>query len=266
MRHLFAVWPRIVKKIKSSKRILLSLDYDGTLTPIVSTPDKALLSPEIKKYLKKISKNPRVTLAVISGRTLRDVRKKVTLEEPYYAGIHGLEIKPPKGKSFVHPQALRSREDIRKIKTTLAKRLSQIKGVLIEDKILSVSLHYRGVKSARQVRQLKRIFTEITSPLVKRGRVRIISGKKVMEVRPALRWDKGEALLWMMKDVGKNALLPIHLGDDTTDEDAFSKVNKQGISIFVGKKRPSRARYYLKDVTQVKKFLSMLDSLLREDV
>lgn len=235
-------------------KYFLFLDYDGTLTPIVKKPGLAVLSKTRRSLLKKIARAPHFLVAIVSGRMLSDLKKRVSIKGIYYAGNHGFEIAGPKTK-ITHPKALQAKPILREIKSKLREKLGDIKGIIIEDKILTLSLHYRLV-SAKDFKKIKKLFPGIVKPYLKTKKIRLTYGKKVFEIRPNIKWDKGRAVLWFMKKVGKGKkFTPLYIGDDTTDEDAFRVVKT---SFRVGKTKKTHARYCLKDVDQVYKFLELL--------
>lgn len=238
-------------------KLLLFLDYDGTLTPIVSKPHLAKLTQTRRTLLKKISRNPDIIMTVVSGRQLSNLKKLVRLSGIYYAGNHGFEMIGPKTRT-IHPKAKAAIPDLRKIKAELKNKLKGIKGILVEDKILTLSLHYRLVRSS-QVSKVSRSFKQVVNPYLKKKKVRITSGKKVFEVRPNIKWDKGRAVLWFLKKLGQGKeTFPVYIGDDTTDEDAFKALRQKGITIRVGKQKGSAAKHWVKDVDQVYKLLRIL--------
>lgn len=254
MQYLFKFIDKIKEKVKT-KRILFFLDYDGTLTPIVERPDKAVISKETKELLRSLVKSPKFKLAIISGRALKDVKRKVSIDGIIYVGNHGLEIEGPKIK-FESPISERSKGLIKQIKEDLNKKLSAIKGVFVENKGLTLSLHYRLVDK-EDISKVKDIFEKITKAYLIRNRIRTSSGKKVLEVRPPVSWNKGKVCLWLLarqKSIHKD-VMPIYIGDDVTDEDAFKAVRNRGLSIFVGKPKKSYAQYYLKNTKEVFDFL-----------
>lgn len=261
MKHLFSDWKRIEGRLKKSRRILLLLDYDGTLTPIVSRPKDAILDNRLRERLQALSKKKhRYSIGVISGRRVIDVKRLVGLPGIYYAGNHGLEIRGP-GISFLHPSCKIYRRHLVRIKEELSLRTKGIKGVMVEYKGGSVSLHYRLVR-AELVKRLKIIFDGICAPYVKKGTIRLSSGKKVWEVRLPIKWDKGKAVgkilgILRKRDAG---IFPIYLGDDATDEDAFLFLRRiRSLTIFVGKKNmKTKAGYYLKSPQEVKRLLIKL--------
>ncbi|MFA6349818.1 MAG: trehalose-phosphatase [Candidatus Omnitrophota bacterium] len=264
MKHLFSGFDKI-KKLLENKFILLLLDYDGTLTPIAQTPKNALIPGATKELLRRLSGIRYCRLCIISGRSLKGIKKAVGIKGAIYSGNHGLEIEGPRIK-FRAPVPSASKPVIRKIYKDLAGRLSGIKGVLIEDKGLTISVHYRLVAKKDQ-REFLSIFFKITAPYAARDKIRVDPGKKVYEIKPPVRWDKGKASLWLLARErwilrGKK-VLPVYIGDDSTDEDAFRALKGKGLTIFVGKSLRSGADYYLKDTWEVIKFLRLIPGLTR---
>lgn len=262
MQYLFDVWDKVAHRLKSANHILLLSDYDGTLTPIVDKPELAVLSQEIKKLLRKLAKNRRYTVGIISGRALADLKSKVDLEDIIYAGNHGLEIEGF-GSSFLEPIAEEMRPFLKMLNQALSATLRGIKGAFVEDKGLTVSVHYRLVDDTEEGR-VKDTFRKVTDSLHVMGKIKITQGKKVYEIRPPVDWDKGKSIAWLMAKCkefkGRGKALPIYLGDDLTDEDGFKVIERNdGISIFVGEESSqSAARYFLKSPEEVTQFLKML--------
>jgi trehalose-phosphatase len=262
MKYLFAHWNSVRRRI-AGKYVVLLLDYDGTLTPIVETPDRARIPEQIKQLLKALSTNPRCTLAIISGRGLKDIKKKVGLRNIIYSGNHGLQIEGPNIR-FEAPVSPGYRTILQKIKSELRRRLSHIKGILLEDKGLSLALHYRLVRG-RLVPFVVWALLKIATPYVREKKIVITLGKKVFEVRPPIEWNKGNAILWLLNK-HKSALrhkpiMPVYIGDDVTDEDAFRVLKNKGLTVFVGNPQKSDAKYYLKNTKEVSKFLKWLNAL-----
>lgn len=238
---------------------MLLSDYDGTLTPIVLRPEEAVLSPEVKATLTVMAKKPTFSVGIISGRSLPEIMSLVAIEGIYYAGNHGFEIEGP-GLKFLHPAAQAARVEIRELVRQLLDRLGDIKGVIVEDKVFSLSVHYRLV-SADEESKVAEMFRVITSLPKQEEKIRITSGKKVWEVRPPVDWHKGKAVETIKDAIpGSDGALVIYLGDDRTDEDAFSVVHRlQGWGIFVGAgTESSRAGYYLESTAEVVEFLARL--------
>ena len=262
MKYFFEYWNKL-KRNFARKYVALFLDYDGTLTPIVKTPDKAVLSFENRRLLERLMKNYLCKLAIISGRALKDIKKKVDIPGIVYIGNHGLEIEGPK-INFKSIISLRYKGILQHIKDELTAKLANIKGVLIEDKGLSLSVHYRLV-NRNQIPKIKTILYEATILYTIRNKIKIKLGKKVFEIRPALEWDKGKVVLWLLArwefSLKDKNILPVYLGDDVTDEDAFGVLRNKGITIFVGRPKNSKAQYYLKDTEEVKDSLNRIVQL-----
>jgi len=262
MKHLFKEWNAVKAKIKD-KYLFVFLDFDGTLVPIAETPDKAKLPKKIKGLLRKLADNPRLKIALISGRAIGDIKNKIGLKGIIYSGNHGLEIEGPKinFKPVVSP---RYRIIIERLSNELKQKTSFIKGALVEDKGLSLSLHYRLVNK-KQIPLLKTVFHEAVVLYLVKNRIKIKPGKMVLEVRPPVEWNKGKIVLWLLSRqifaLKKEGILPIYIGDDVTDEDAFKALKRKGLSIFVGKAGDSQADYYLKNTEEVVKFLRLIMGL-----
>jgi trehalose 6-phosphate phosphatase len=262
VQHLFRSWESFSSDIRAASHILLLSDYDGTLTPIVSRPDEAVLPRAVGEKLDALAQKPTFSVGIISGRSLSEVKALVGIDGIYYAGNHGLEIEGP-GLRFINPAAKTAQVGMKDLAQQFSAKLSNIEGVIVEDKGLSLSVHYRLVKKGEE-KIVAEIFRQIASSWLREGKIRITTGKKVWEVRPPIDWHKGKAVETIMKEIkavlGGEQWLTIYLGDDTTDEDAFRIIHRpQGWSIFVGEENPSsNADYFLNSTSEVATFLSRL--------
>ncbi len=265
MQYLFHSWASFSSAVKAAAHVLLLSDYDGTLTPIVGRPEEAILSPEVRKKLDALTQRSDFSVGIISGRALSEIQSMVGLDGIYYAGNHGLEISGP-GLRFVSPEAKKAQAKINELARQFAASLGHVKGVIVEDKGLSLSVHYRLVKPD-EVKEVEGIFQQITAPAVRQGGIRVTSGKKVWEARPPIDWHKGKAVEAISQEIKAllrvASLLTVYLGDDTTDEDAFRVLRRpQGWSIFVGPEgQSSSADYFLRSTPEVAEFLSRLPGL-----
>ncbi len=259
MQHVFNVWKNIEKRLWSAKGILLLLDFDGTLTPIVKRPEEAELSPEMEGILKFLAKKKGFEVAIISGRSLSDLKQKIKIRNIIYVGNHGMEIER-KGKKFIYPQASKSIPTMRELKKILKARLGSIKGTIVEDKRVGLAVHYRMVKNS-DVPELKRTVRQIFRPFMEKKKIKIGHGKKILEAKPPIIWDKGKAASMLLDSFKQEKPLSFYLGDDKTDEDAFSALDGKGITVFVGKPRKSKANFFLKNVGEVGIFLKRLSAL-----
>src|SRR3989338_2415320 len=161
MTHLFKDWDRLKEEFRG-KYIFLFLDYDGTLTPIVETPEKAAISEKTMEMLERLSENPDRTLAIVSGRALDDIKRLVGLKNIIYVANHGLEIEGPNIK-FQPPLSVRFKNALKDIKDSLTEKLNGIKGALIEDKGMTLSVHYR-LTTKRDELAVRNVLHEITRP------------------------------------------------------------------------------------------------------
>jgi trehalose-phosphatase len=260
VEHLFSAWPKLADQVRQAKQVLFLTDFDGTLAPIVDKPELAVMPEETRLLLKTLARQRRFKVGIISGRALADLKKMVGLEGIIYAGNHGFEIEGP-GWNFVSPIADELKPIFRVVRQVLTLTLGTIKGVLVEDKGITLSVHYRQVEkaNAKDVRNL--VERAISGPTLL-GLLKVTSGKEVYEVRPAINWNKGRAIRLLMKKYGRggrnSGLIPIYLGDDLTDEDGFQAIEKygSGISVYVGGIRHnSAARYYLNSTDEVHQFM-----------
>jgi len=262
MQHLFDAWEKVAHRLKSANHVLLLSDLDGTLIPIADRPEMAALPLETRGLLRTLVKNRHYTVGIVSGRALADLKAKVNVEGIVYAGNHGLEIEGF-GSNFLEPIAEEMRPFFQILNQVLSATFRGVKGVFVENKGLTLSVHYRSVDDIEET-GVRDAFDRVTNPLNVTGRIKITQGKKVYEIRPPVDWDKGKAIAWLIakcRDVkGKRGALPVYLGDDLTDEDGFKVIEKNnGISIFVGEQSfPSMARYFLKSPEEVTELFKML--------
>lgn len=262
MENLLSAWQAVREQFKKSSHIMLLFDYDGTLTPIVERPEMAELDENVRGNIQRLAHQRHITVGIISGRALPDLKSRVAVEGIIYAGNHGLEIEGP-GLQFVNPIADELRPALRLLYKVLDRTLGGIRGVFVEDKGLSLSIHYRMVED-NQVQEVGNIFHRIVAGAQAVGKIRVTLGKKVYEVRPAAPWDKGKAINLLIRRYGKgtfhSGLLPSYLGDDLTDEDGFKVVDEyQGISVLVGEPvTKTAARYTLDSPEEVGVFLGTL--------
>ncbi|MCJ7605140.1 MAG: trehalose-phosphatase [Dehalococcoidales bacterium] len=265
MEHLFNAWEPFSAACRAADHVLLLADYDGTLTPIFQRPEDAILSESMRSRMILLAGVPGFSLGVISGRELTEVQSLVAIGGIYYSGNHGLEMDGP-GFSYLNSEAQRVTPLIHELAGKLADALKEIDGIILQDKDLSLSVHYRLVKP-EQEEAVAEVVRKLTAAPVERGDIRVFMGKKVWEIRPPVDWDKGNAVETIRREIetscGTKRLLTIYLGDDTTDEDAF-KVLRQpdGWSVFVGAERPaSAAEYYLESPAEVEELFFRLAAL-----
>jgi trehalose 6-phosphate phosphatase len=268
MEHLFKAWPDFAAAIKAAPHVLLLADYDGTLARIVGRPEEAVLSTGVRQDLMTLAKRPDYSVGVISGRQLAEVKALVAIKDIYYSGNHGLEIEGP-GLQYINPEAEAARDIMLGLTAQLAQALGHIEGVIIQEKGLSVSVHFRLATPDKEDIVTKTV-KRLTAPHVEKGEIRVYPMKKLWEIRPPADWDKGKAVELIGREIKAKLklrrLLTIYLGDDTTDEDAFKVLRRpDGWSIYVGgEKASSSAAYYLSSVEEVEDFLGRLIGLKKD--
>ena len=260
MPHLLSVWPNIARRVRDAEKTLVLFDFDGTLAPIAERPELAALSLRTRGLLTNLSQREEYIAGVISGRGLEDVTSRVDVAGMIFAGNHGFEMSGP-GVSFVHPAAGQMRETQERALRDLKEALSGLPGVIIEDKGLTLSVHYR-LTPEDLMAEVQRRFNDSVMPHVLSGRLRTTAGKMVLEVRPNLDWDKGKAVA-MLQEMCPEAALTMFFGDDVTDEDGFVVVQEgNGIAVFVGAARlPTRALHRVDSPAEVTEALGLLVQL-----
>ncbi|MEJ2238553.1 MAG: trehalose-phosphatase [Gemmatimonadales bacterium] len=246
-----------LKEQWKGKRIVVFLDYDGTLTPIVATPDLAKISEEMRDVLSEVASA--CTTVIVSGRGREDVAHLVGLDNLYYAGSHGFDIAGPSGTELRHEIGSEYRSTLESVVQRLKAELAETDGALIEDKQFSVAIHYRLVNEA-EVAGVERAVDEA---LAQHPELRKSLGKKIFELRPDVEWDKGKAVLWLLDalDLNDENVVPLYIGDDVTDEDAFVALQDRGLGILVSETpRETKADLSLRDTTEVGTFLRLVSS------
>lgn len=239
--------------VSAARRPAFFFDFDGTLSDIVDEPGAATLVTGAGKALESLA--ALYPVAVLSGRGLDDIRDRVDIPGIWYAGSHGFEMVAPDGTYHANATAAEAVPALERAAAELAERLSSIPGVVVEHKRYAVAVHYRNAPegSAAPV-------TAAVHEAGRRGELRVTSGRMVVELRPNLDWDKGRTLEWIAREIdGTETLLPIFIGDDLTDEDAFDAVLHDGIGIVVRHTedgdRSTAARFALTDPSHVRQFI-----------
>ena len=243
-----------IRSLLSGRRVGVFLDYDGTLTPIVRRPEDALLPNATRAALDRLAAVTPV--AILSGRDLADVRRMVGIEDITYAGSHGFDLVLPDGSA--HRRGTEFLPALDAAERELRARVATVPGARIERKAFAIAVHVREVAD-RLVPEVEAAVAEVAAA---DERLRKTGGKKVFEIRPAVAWDKGKALLWLLELLGLgDDVFPLYVGDDETDEDAFGAVRDRGLGVIVrgeGDDRPTLARYALRDADEARAFLEAL--------
>lgn len=246
----------------SGKLPAVFLDYDGTLTPIVDRPEDALISERMRQAVRRLA--AQFPVGVVSGRDRRVVQGLMGVDDLIVAGSHGFDIWSPTGGAIERQEGVEFKDLLEEVLQRLTEELGSIKGALIEPKSNSVAAHYRLVSEAERPR-----VAEVVQQILdtQAGRLKVTPGKMVYEIQPNIDWNKGKAVLHVLRSLGldRNDVVPVYLGDDVTDEDAFEALQGRGIGVFVGRAddpevagRTTYADYALESIEEVEKFLDAL--------
>nr|GEV10399.1 probable trehalose-phosphate phosphatase 2 [Tanacetum cinerariifolium] len=263
--------------VVKGKQIVVFLDYDGTLSPIVSDPECAFMSEQMREAVRNVSNC--FPTAIISGRSREKVFDFVKLNTLYYSGSHGMDTMGPalKNNSYDTTYQRRSVDKegnesivfqpaqdflpaVKKILIEVTQRTQHIQGVTIEDNRFCLSVHYRHVKDE----DYGSLEKEVKLVLADNPDFHMTRGKKVLEIRPSIKWNKGDALKYLLETLAyhkSSDVFPIYIGDDRTDEDAFKVIRErgQGYPIIVSSTpRDTMALHSLRNPSEVQLFLDRL--------
>ena len=244
------------------KRLAVFLDYDGTLTPIVEDHTKADLGEDMRKAVAELAR--KATIGIVSGRDLEDLKSRVGLDGVFLAGSHGFDIAGPKGWHETLQMGVDFLPDLDGAERVLRESVEAVERAVVERKKFSIAVHYRRVRPE----EVGRIEEAVDRALDEHQRLRKGRGKKVLQIRPRIDWDKGRAVDWLLErlELDRSDVLPIYLGDDVTDEDAFRRLAGRGITLAVRDgERHTAADFALADPDDVRRFLGWLCAAASED-
>ncbi len=241
----------------TKKNIPVFLDYDGTLTPIVDRPEDAVIPPATLAALESLAEV--TVVGIISGRDLADVMDMVGTEMIWFSGSHGFDVRSPDGSRQEFEEGAEALPALDAADKTLATALSGIEGAWVERKRFAIAVHHRATPE----HLIGDIESEVAAAADEHEALRMTGGKKIFELRPAIDWDKGKAVQWLMDAAGldPDETLPVFIGDDVTDEDGFTQVRNTGVGIVAGTEdritaahdrldNPEAVRVWLEDLTE----------------
>jgi trehalose 6-phosphate phosphatase len=246
----------------AGRRPAVFLDYDGTLTPIVDRPEDAIISESMRDAVRGLAE--RCPVVIVSGRDRRVVQELMGVDDLIVAGSHGFDIWSPAGGTIEREEGSRFGGLLDEVRERLRTETGTIRGALVEPKKTSVAVHYRLVPEEERHR-IKEIVDSVLAEHP--DGLKVTPGKMVYEIQPKIEWDKGKAVLYLLDalDLDREDVVPIYLGDDITDEDAFEALEGRGIGIFVGRAddpevagRTTSADYVLHTTQEVERFLDTL--------
>jgi trehalose-phosphatase len=241
--------------VVAGRQPFVCLDFDGTLAEIVAEPDAAKLVDGAAKALESLA--ALCPVAILSGRDLADVRNRIAIPGIWYSGSHGFELIGPDGEHRRNDAAATAVPVLERAAADLREDLGRVEGVNVEHKRYAVAVHFRNVAPER--------VAEVVATTHRHGQrhgLRVTGGRKIVELRPDIDWDKGTALRWLGDQIHQTGrVLPIYIGDDLTDEDAFDAVRFSGIGIVVrhdedgDRDRATAAQFTLNNPGEVEQFL-----------
>jgi len=243
------------------RRVMVFLDFDGTLSAIVDDPAAAAMLDAERAAVEALI--ARVPVAVVSGRDLDDVRRRVGLDGLWYVGGHGTAVAGPDGTLIDDTSGTgleRATALLDTAEEDLQERLAGTgPGVIVERKRSSIAVHYRRAPHA-----LRHIRAAVEGTAAAFSELQLTAGRAVFELRPSGVWDKGTAVRWILEqNAGASDALPIHLGDDTTDETAFRAIEADGVGVLVAEVATGTAAHYqLRSRQRVPRFLERLAEAL----
>jgi trehalose 6-phosphate phosphatase len=217
----------------SVNRLILFLDFDDTLTPIVPHPSQAKLSRSVSETLRKLAH--RLPIVVIKSRAPKDLRRRVGLEEVCHVGHHGLSCLEAGGDVTWLTTPPR-RTLVRRWLQAMRIAAEGSEGAIVEDKGMTVALHDRLV-SPKQRSRLRRCTRRVFAPWIAQGSVSLLRGHRVLEARSSIAGNKGTAVSMLLRRPWARHRVPVYFGDDRTDFDAFSAVHGRGLAIRIGGRR-----------------------------
>jgi trehalose 6-phosphate phosphatase len=246
----------------AGRRPAVFLDYDGTLTPIVDRPEDAVISESMREAVRRLAEA--CPVCVVSGRDRRVVQELMGIDSLIVAGSHGFDIWSPSGGAIERQEGGEYLDLLAEVRRSLEEQLAPIQGALVEPKSNSVAAHYRLVAEEERPKVQEVVDNVLAEH---RGKLKITPGKMVYEIQPNVDWDKGKAVLYLLGALGldRDDVIPIYMGDDTTDEDAFRALAGRGLGVFVGRAddpevagRQTNADYILESMEEVERFLDLL--------
>ena len=249
--HLFADWESISCRIRSRKRVAMFLDFDGTLVRLAPTPDQVRVEERTRSVLKRLARRHGITLVIISGRRRAELQHYIALPNLTYLGLYGWE-----GNGRIR-LPLSVREALACTILDVAAKFPAKSGVWVEPKGGTFSVHLLGASPETRLR-----VRELAEKLVRarRGTLKLIANLRDLEVAPALIGDKGAGVRKILRAPSVRGALPIYFGDDLSDEPGFAAA-RAGISVLVGKRRATQAKFCLRGPAEVTEALSRMEEL-----
>lgn len=242
------------------------LDYDGTLTPIVDRPQDAVISDSMRDAVRRLAE--RTTVCVVSGRDRPIIDQWMGIDGLVVAGSHGFDIGGHRDGTVRHDAVTGIEDLLATVTHRLNAEVGSIEGAVIEPKRFSVAVHYRLVAPEQRPSVTAAVDTLLAEYP---DQLKVTPGKMVYEIQPKVDWDKGKAVQYLRRALGVEGeeFVALYLGDDITDEDAFTALkesgNAPGIGVVVADlrdpeqaDRATAADFVLESTAEVQQFLNAL--------
>ena len=255
--HLFTAWDEVAAQAAEAERLAIFTDFDGTLAPITQRAHQTVLPKRVRRALEMLTARGHL-VAVVSGRPLHELETKIGIAGVWYAGSHGYFLRAPDGAEL---SLLRRDERRLIVRTThrLAMGLEGLAGVVVEPKPGAIAVHFREAEP----RIRKRVATIVKRIAGALPGLRVFPGRMVWEILPSGPVDKYLASRFILLAARHRDARPttwsIYLGDDVSDEHVFRRWH--GVSVMVGKRRETAARFFLKSPVEVAECLERLDEI-----
>lgn len=250
--HLLRHWQWVASRARAQRRLIVFLDFDGTLVRIATHPDGVRMKPAMRRVLERLAVHPRMTLTIISGRRRDELKRCIGIRKLRYLGLYGWE----RGRTKTLPGP--ARVALFRAGALLLKELTAFPGVWIEPKHNSFSIHLLGAKRnahhriRNRIRALVRPFQET---------LQLVENLRDVEVMPRHIPDKGAAVREFLAKPRHRGALAFFFGDDFSDEPAFAALHR-GVSVLVGKPRETHAKFRLRGPDEVAEVLAKLEEAL----
>ena len=252
-QQLYEHLAEVLRRLGAAPSVFCFLDYDGTLAPIAPTPAEAVALPGTTDLLQRMTRAPGTSVAVITGRSIADVRRFLDIADISYIGVHGLESQRPGEAVELSPKAVEVRALVPEIRRQIEASVGRRDGILLEDKGVAIACHYRLASRADAQAARDAVIGVVESYRSRGVPITFIDGHEVTEVRPA-GMDKGEAVAALL--ASREPALALYVGDDRTDEEAFRRLPADAITVRVGDaEQETAARYVVAGPVEVQGFL-----------
>ncbi|HEV3026622.1 MAG TPA: trehalose-phosphatase [Planctomycetota bacterium] len=254
--NLFDTWTTFARRLRGANVCVLC-DYDGTLAPLASGPGPAPLPAETWKQLQRLSALKRVTLGFLSGRSVNQLRGLVQIENAWYSGLYGHEIRNPQGlerRWYTRKEARR----LAALADALDRDLASVPGVRVEREGGGLAVHYGQVDPER----IRAVQDAVLRHWKAAGQgLRLLPASGHLDVLPSEQRTKGTAVRFILGKI-RGGVLPVYFGDDRTDWEAFRALRTRGISIGVGDVSSAHLHYRVQDPASVGKALHRIADAL----